>query len=246
MTCYLCKQTDHTSAHCNNLPQTNPVNTNEQNDYPKSQPNTATDHLIMPSDTPNETTPPSRSQSNEYTTTEPDQNVEINDSTQTIEVNDLNTPLPPPNSSKPENNITRIITQKRLLSETSSSKSPTTPPPHTNTISKKQIQLKKKTKIRIISNFSVWSEEGTNPIENFFASNVNRTIEYSHFVHILENFTNKSINIHTLIEEAHTDISTLINIIEEIRPSISDRTTKIRLTKLANLLFQALPPNPNQ
>jgi|UniRef100_A0A2S2Q8W3 hypothetical protein len=102
-------------AYCNNLPQTNPVNTNDQNDYPKSQPNTASDHLIMPSDTPNETTPPSRSQSNEYITAGSDQNVEINDSTQTIEVNDLNTPPPPPNSSKPENNITRTTTQKRLL-----------------------------------------------------------------------------------------------------------------------------------
>ncbi|VVC39003.1 Zinc finger, CCHC-type, partial [Cinara cedri] len=83
LTCYLCRHTGHTSAHCNNLPHTKLVNTNEQNDNLEPQPNTSKDLLIMSNDTPNEITPPSCAQSKESITIEPEQNEEISDSTHT-------------------------------------------------------------------------------------------------------------------------------------------------------------------
>jgi len=57
---------------------------------------------------------------------------------------------------------------------------------------------------------------------------------------ILNNFLNKSISIRSLVDEVNTDVHTLFDLNEKIRPTISnDRTTKTRITKLANLLFQA-------
>lgn len=57
----------------------------------------------------------------------------------------------------------------------------------------------------------------------------------------MENFTNKSINIHTLCEEVSVDVLTLQKITEQVRPLISDKATKTKITKLLNLLFQSLP-----
>jgi len=48
-------------------------------------------------------------------------------------------------------------------------------------------------------------------------------------------------NIHTLLENVNTNISTLMEIIDQIRPNISDKSLKSRLTKLSNLLFQSQP-----
>lgn len=57
----------------------------------------------------------------------------------------------------------------------------------------------------------------------------------------MENFTNKSINIHTLCDEVSIDALTLQKITEQVRPLISDRATKTKINKLLNLLFQSLP-----
>lgn len=55
------------------------------------------------------------------------------------------------------------------------------------------------------------------------------------------NFTNKSINIHSLYEEVNVDIHILQKITEQVKPMITDRYIKTKLSKLLNLLFQTLP-----
>jgi len=61
----------------------------------------------------------------------------------------------------------------------------------------------------------------------------------------MENYTNKNINIHSICKEINSDITSLMHLIDQIRPKVTERTTKIQLTRLANFLFQALPPSQN-
>jgi hypothetical protein len=52
-------------------------------------------------------------------------------------------------------------------------------------------------------------------------------------------------NIHTLTENANTDITSLMDLLDSIRKIVKDRKLKTRLSKFAQLLFQALPPQQN-
>jgi hypothetical protein len=106
-------------------------------------------------------------------------------------------------------------------------------------------------KIRSRSNSSLRpgenNDEAFKPIELFFKDNQNSSINFIQFKHILEQSTNKYINIHSLCEQVKIDIISLINLIEEIRPNIIiDKAMKSRLTKFANLLFQVLRPQNTQ
>jgi hypothetical protein len=56
----------------------------------------------------------------------------------------------------------------------------------------------------------------------------------------LENFRNPSINIHTLCNEISFDISDMLDLIEKIRPLITDCAMKSKLTTASNLLFKTL------
>jgi len=60
-------------------------------------------------------------------------------------------------------------------------------------------------------------------------------------IKLKENFSNKSINIHALCEEVNVDIHILQKITEQIKPMVTDRYIKTKLSKLINLLFQSLP-----
>jgi hypothetical protein len=81
------------------------------------------------------------------------------------------------------------------------------------------------------------SEELAKPIQKFFTSSNNPLITHLQFVYILDKFTNKSLNIHSLTEEVNIGLTPLMNIIVQIRPLVNDRSLKSRLTKLSNLLF---------
>lgn len=52
-------------------------------------------------------------------------------------------------------------------------------------------------------------------------------------------------NIHTLFEDIGSNIPSILETIEKIRPLINDRSMKTKLTKLSNLLFQTQPPQDN-
>jgi len=141
---------------------------------------------------------------------------------------------------------TSIIQNKRPISDTSSQNSPNltkTALSHTNPEKEK---TKKKPKIRSRSSSSTRLNENKHdvlkPVEDFFSNNDNTPINYLQFKFILEQSTNKKINIHSFCEQVNTDIKSIMNLVEEIRPQTNDRTMKSRLTKLLNLLFQVLPP----
>lgn len=137
---------------------------------------------------------------------------------------------------------------KRPLSETTSSpKSPTTsdstnPPTINNKPNKK--------KPKISSRSNSFSQEVNDlisdtlkPAESLFLNTNNDSISLLQFQYIIENFTNKSLNIHTLCKQVNSDIPTILEITEKIRTKITDSKMKSKLTRLSNLLFQSLPPS---
>jgi predicted amino acid-binding ACT domain protein len=73
----------------------------------------------------------------------------------------------------------------------------------------------------------------------------NSPITLCQFKYLLENYTNKNINIHSICKDINADITSLMLLVDQIRPKVTERTTKAQLTRLANFLFQALPPPQN-
>lgn len=130
---------------------------------------------------------------------------------------------------------------KRPLSDTSSLIPPSSP------ISINQPD-KKKPKVSSRSNSFVKSEEKNLNItlettKPFFSSTENKSsITYLQFIYIMENFSNKQINMHTICEDIGTDKPSIVETVEKVRPLIKEKSIKSKLTKLANLLFQILPP----
>jgi hypothetical protein len=82
-------------------------------------------------------------------------------------------------------------------------------------------------------------------MQGLFSENEEIIISFSQFKYILENFSNRSINIHSLCDEVNVVISIMLKTIEMARPKINDRATKTKLTKLSNLLFQSTPQELN-
>lgn len=52
-------------------------------------------------------------------------------------------------------------------------------------------------------------------------------------------------NIHTLVENTNTDIPSLMDLLNPIQQIVKDNKLKLRLSKLSNFLFQALPAQQN-
>jgi len=75
-------------------------------------------------------------------------------------------------------------------------------------------------------------DENVKPIIEYFNTNDPSPITYIQFKYILDNCNNNAINIHTLIENTNTNISTVMDIIAKIKPKIKARSLKTRLTKL--------------
>jgi len=76
-------------------------------------------------------------------------------------------------------------------------------------------------------------------------TNESLPITFLQFKYILNNFNNKSVNIHSLIEDLNTEIPSLMELLDQIRKVASNRSLKTRLTKLSNLIFQATPSHLN-
>lgn len=144
-------------------------------------------------------------------------------------------------------NTTHTTQFKRQISDSSSQKTKAPPSPS----NPEKTKQKKKPKIRSRSNSSTRPGENNDdafkPIELFFEDKQNSPINFLQFKHILEQSTNKHINIHSLCQQVEIDITSLINLTEAIRLNITnDKAMKSRLTKFANLLFQVLPPQDTQ
>lgn len=137
---------------------------------------------------------------------------------------------------------------KRPLSETASTPmSPTTNNSPHSPIPKNKPN-KKKPKISSRSNSFSQAEDSPiasslKPVESLFLDTNNDPISLLQYQYIIENFSNKTINIHTLCKQVNTDIPTIIDITEKIQPMIMETKMKAKLTRLRNLLFQSLPPS---
>ncbi|CAI6346072.1 unnamed protein product [Macrosiphum euphorbiae] len=71
-------------------------------------------------------------------------------------------------------------------------------------------------------------------------------INYYQFKHIVESSSNKNVNINALCDDSGISVSDLLDFLESIRPKLTDRNIKTKLTKLRNLLFRIMPsPNNN-
>lgn len=231
ITCFLCKTTGHTTNNCKNNIEDKPL--------------PSTDKLIIPDDN----------------TVDPNNLIE--------NILPITSSLSDPPFDQTKTNLTDTTdeskffsstqnyfddvqphtpneTHKRLLSDTSSPKPPDSPNiVLSSTTTTKNEKTTKKPKIQSRSNSSIIldtnSDEKLKPIIEYFTTNDPSPITYIQFKYIFDNFNNKAMNIHTLLENVNTNIPTLMEIIDQIRPNISDKSLKSRLTKLSNLLFQSQP-----
>lgn len=123
-----------------------------------------------------------------------------------------------------------------------------------DTLTSKQTKIKdkapKKAKIRSISSSSTGSttdklDEQLEIVSEIIHQNKHLSINSDTLRYVIENFSNKSINIHDLCKQAGTNAVDLHQLIEIIRPLLTDRSIKSKITKLYNLLFQSFPPSQN-
>ncbi|KAE9528602.1 hypothetical protein AGLY_012177 [Aphis glycines] len=229
ITCFLCKSVGHTTTNCNK---------NTENKFKSDHPSVsnATNTLDITTEAQIEDTLPPSIPDSEFL-----EKITMDWSNEP-EPSSLSNITPDVSHDSPPNE-----TYKRPFSESSSSKPPSSPNhlnPPTTILTKEN--AKKKPKIRSRSNSSNRQEnayeEGLKTVEEFFTTNDSSPITFLQFRYILDNFTLKSMNIHTLTKNAHTDLISLMDLIDSIREIVKDRKLKLRLSKLAQLLFQALPP----
>lgn len=233
VTCFRCKASGHTSNNCKNLVATQGKNVLSIPNQPIKPDDFTIDHTELIENIRPPTTPAFDSL----------------DQTKSDFTEDLEeTKFFPLTQNHLDEALSRspIETQKRLMSDSSSSKPPDSPNALLpSTSAKKNKKIIKKPKIQSRSNSSssldTNLDEKLNPIIEHFTANESLPITYIQFKYILDNFNNKSTNIHTLIESINTNIPTLMDIIEQIHPNIKGRSLKSRLTKLKNLLFQSQP-----
>ncbi|CAI6349971.1 unnamed protein product [Macrosiphum euphorbiae] len=230
VTCFICKASGHTSSNCKNINATQRKNSSSSPNKPDEY---AIDHTELIENIRSPTSP----------------TLDILDQTKSDLTEDLEeTKFFPLTQNHFDEALfhSPIETQKRLMSDSSSSKPPDSPNALLpSTLVKKNEKTIKKPKIQSRSNSSnsldINLDEKLNPIIEYYTVNEHLPITYIQFKYILDNFNNKSINIHTLIEDINTSIPTLMDIIEHIHPKIKDKSLKSRITKLRNLLFQSQP-----
>lgn len=229
ITCFLCKSVGHTTTNCKKNTENKSISDPLLDSNVISSPDATTE--LSKEDTVPITLP--NLESLDQTNMDWSKETELSSPTNNISATSH---ISPPNE-----------TYKRPFSESSSSKPPSSP---NNSNSPKIITNKeivtKKPKMRSRSNSSTRREkpyeEGLNTVEEFFESNDSSPITFLQFRYILDNFTLKSMNIHTLVENANTDIPSLMDLLDPIRQIVKDNKLKLRLSKLSNFLFQALPP----
>jgi len=259
--CYLCKKPGHTTNHCNNVEGNNNTSTSKV----ISSPITTTEQLSTSTTSsscnlyPEKTDINAPTNHNQTSTTYQFENHTEHNKMDWTQDPPSSEPTHSQNNTQNHNQITishtnqistpTIDKNKRPISCTSSVKS------HNLDISLNNINLdknsnantKKKPKIRSRSNSPNRMEENKDNdtlklVEEIFLNDSDIQLTLNQFRYIIDNFSNKTINIHTLCKEVDTDITSLMGIIDKVRPKIENRNMKTKLTKLNNLLFKSLPP----
>lgn len=255
ITCYTCKLTGHTSMNCkqNNENNLNITHITNQQNNTAQQSTLFDEYNLAPSKDKNDTT-------EEIVPEEIVNPIDWSNEIQhfsPIKSTLTNADLTNYQTQATDDNLQNIINidgiqgttlneqaqdhSKRPLSDASSQITPPSPK------STHQPE-KKKPKVSSRSNSFVKPEEKNLSIilestEPFFSSSENKSsITYLQFIYIMENFCNKQISMHTICEDIGTDVPSIVETVEKIRPLIKEKSIKSKLTKLANLLFQILPP----
>lgn len=243
ITCFLCNSSGHTSNTCKK------IDTNIKTAIETSQPLSSIEP-ILPTHSPSDTTEMDtntqsvKSLNSSFVTPqvlkETTDDHQTNENSQSIHPNQTHTAIDPDTPLQEHH--------KRPLSDTSSHVAPSPPPPinkvsqELNTDRSRNISKKPKfdrSRSNSLSNTQDKIAMGLKPAEDVFSDNT--SISLLQFKYVLENFTNKNINIYSICKDINSDIKSVMNLIDLIRPKITDRNTKTLLTKLANLLFQASP-----
>lgn len=235
ITCFLCKAIGHTTNNCKNNTENKPEINSPLNINKTNKPNvTLEDHTELIENIP---PPPNFMQNLQFDQIDTKSNEETKETEH----------FTPTLNTEESLSLAPKETHKRLMSDSSSSKLLDSPnnllPPTSNLKNEKNIKkLKTQSRSSSPNKLDIKWEEGLKPIIEYFTANDPPPITYLQFKYIMENFSNKAMNIHTLIENTNTNTSTLMDLIDQIRPIIKERALKTRLTKLSNLLFQTQPP----
>ena len=260
LTCYVCHQTGHTSPFC----KKNKIN-NHDNPSCTLTPSRGEDSVLpnilsctqSPIPTCEKTNDTQVNSTNHNSTQDSNPIGEIvndtqdsnTDPTKTINPDNItnipNEPIkrPPPsptNSSAPS--ATQIHIDQKINVKSDQPKTIRDKLLDSNKLKDKSLDSPKKIKKHSsLENLHTKLNEGLKPVEDLFSNNSEMPISYSQYIYIMENFSNKSINIHALCQEVNVDIHILQKITEQIKPMVTDRYIKTKLSKLINLLFQSLP-----
>lgn len=242
ITCFLCKAVGHTSASCKNqIPSSCIPDTHITN-------NSLTSHSIIKANVDHSIELLKDIQLPELPPIDATPLQNIMD--WNVGIQDESLPLPRPSvidiTTQETMEMSTTAYFKRPLSDTNTPKSPTSPIAFGSQTPLNQPD-KKKVKIRSRSNSLTSTEDNKldsmlKPTFAFFASSENTSVTLDQFKYFLENFRNPNINIHTLCNEINSNISGMLDLVEKIRPLITGRAMKSRLTTASNLLFKTLPP----
>lgn len=274
VTCFLCKQTGHTSNHCKNILE-----------------NKADSHFNISNTTPdkNDTDPYKQITQNtdgDFTDTE----IYIEKITHITQENTAqekrpapstsssscheNTSATPPNDPTPSQTKTSNIRINNGTLATKLKESAKTPQPllkkpkRSDSIEQTIIKLdeailpannvfenipnrkieknqtSKKINVRSRSNSSTRSVETLDDLlepATAILQNTDSSLTLTSFKYILENFSNKNINIHELCNNVGSKTTEVLNTAEKVKPLMTSRKIKSKIQRLINLLFQSLP-----
>lgn len=236
LTCYICKQTGHTSNYCKKESNsTASCKNNIQNpSIDENNLNIASNSTLENNKTEENATNNPKNCHNPNLLSQPKN---------TLSLPNIQIKRPPPPSSCPTSptiseqpdlhqNNQKPEQPKNLISKLIESKKTKEKLPEPN---------KKIKKSNSLENIAKNIDDPFISAQSLFSEHEEITISFSQFKYIIENFSNKTINIHTLCDEINVSIPTILKTIEIVRPMINDRAAKIKLTKLSNLLFQSTP-----
>lgn len=233
-TCFICKQSGHISTTCK---------------Y-----NTENNKEIHNSDKPINTLDQVNAQQN--TKALKDTNITTVDNSEPL-INDAQNPPHSEYTNKKE------VTHKRPASTSTGPNSPQSPIPKTliDSIPSKPVikaqsnSIKQTKKKQRVGNRST-SESSSitsldildiqlEPCQDFLKQNPSTPISYESLKYIIENFPNKNVKIQDLCKQVGTNASELLNLLENIHPTLNNRSIKTKVKKLTNLLFQVVPTENN-
>lgn len=269
VTCFLCKKTGHISSSCKTSYTSTilPENTDPSKKLPATD--NITHHITGNPLDINEK--PNESQTTCTNSFLPENMDTLNDDStilsshhpiSVIAPNTKETPNQDYDSTMLNINFTNIlepqdhqVIKKRPAPESTCPSSPLSPLPSPFNLetqeknkTKENKKITKKTKIRSRSSSSTRSitdkiDEQLELASEIFLQNEVSPINKDSLKYILENFSNKNINIHALCKQVGSNSTNILNLIEQIRPLLTDRSIKTKITKLSNHLFQCIPPS---